>query len=220
MRTETKKNHLKEFATILLGAFFIASALEGFLLVNNLAFGGFGGLSLIIETVFGLPDSRRVIFWGMSLTMLSVAGHRKGEVFLYKSFCAFSMIAFGFPTILIWLRTTFDVNIFDVFSGLPLWMAAIMGGIVLGMGAVFILSVGGSASGPDTLALTLLSPVRHLFKIKHQQLSDRVLMPIIMICFDLGVYIWGLVVFGLDIWEGVFAIITIPLIITIFRKKG
>ena len=214
-----EENYLKGFVSILFGAFLISVALEGFLLVNNLAFGGLGGLSLILENLLGLTNSRRIIFWCMSLTLLSIGGYKRGEMFLYKTFCAFSMVSFGFPTIIEWLNYAFYINPLGMFAELNLAVSAIIGGIILAIGVLCILSAGGSTSGPDTFALIIIPFVRGAMGSKNsQKISYKTLIPIIMASFDVFVYSWGLIVFSVEIWQGVLTMIAIPVTIKVLGK--
>ena len=214
--TKRENNHLKVFGLILFGTLLITTALEGFLLVNNLAFGGVGGLSLIFERLLGLDEgSRRIIFWGISFSLLVMAGHKRGEIFMYKTFCAFSMVSFGFPTFVTWLEATFNLRPLAVFGGLPLALSAIIGGVILGMGVVCIIRAGGSTSGPDTFAYVIIPRLKKHLNKKDRHITDQTLLPIIMIIFDLIVYTGGILIFGLSVWQGIFTIITLPLTIRV-----
>ena len=215
---DEKYKYLKQFGLILFGSFLISIALEGFLLVNNLAFGGVGGLSLILEEVLNIPNSRRIIFWLISFLMLIAVGYKKGEVFLYKTFCAFSMVSFGLPTVVDWLEGTMHIYPFQMFTQLPLELSAILGGVILGIGATFIIKEEGSTSGPDTFAYIVIPSLKKFFKKRGITLTDAVLVPVIMVAFDIVVYTWGLVVFGINVWQGVFTIFVIPTTIGLNMK--
>lgn len=137
-----------QWGSIVLGAFIYSVGLNGFLVANHLAEGGFVGLSLLLLYKLGWPLG--LTFFVLNLPLLIPGWYYFGKRFI--------------------LQTTLGVIAMSVFSQLtarihipthdPL-LAALYAGVITGFGLGMIFRSGATTGGSDIIARL----VRHFFRV-------------------------------------------------------
>lgn len=133
---------VKKYVMIFLGAVLAAVGLEIFLVPNNIIDGGVIGISILLSHLTGVPLSLLVILLNLPFLYL---GYRH----IGKSFCLATM--FGVVALAYW------INFFKPITELTndLFLAAVFGGITVGIGVGLIIRNGGSLDGTEIIAIIL-----------------------------------------------------------------
>ncbi|QQS20437.1 YitT family protein [Candidatus Saccharibacteria bacterium] len=123
----------------MLGSIVTAVGLQFFLLPNHLLDGGVTGLSIITAKLTGLPLGLFLLILNIPFVML---GYRKfGKVFAVYSTIGITTLA---------LLTFFHVD--TGATDVPM-LAAIFGGLIVGLGVGLVIRHGGIIDGADTIAV-------------------------------------------------------------------
>lgn len=152
---------LEEYVGIIFGAVFFAIGYSWFLVPNKIAPGGLAGLGQILYHLFGIPVGIFMIGMNIPLFVLSVI--YLGRSFGFKTF--YGMAITGLLTDLFNLETlhkfglisdlskyTFIVNGHKIYSFLSpndMFLSAIAGSVLLGIGLGIIFKSRGSTGGTD-----------------------------------------------------------------------
>lgn len=136
---------------LLLGAMICSFGIHNIHQRTNITEGGIIGLMLLIE--HWLKVSPAYI-----TPVLDVACYALAIPFLGRTFIKLSIISTAFISGFYKLWECFPPMLPD-FSGLPL-LAAILGGLFVGIGVGIIVRQGGSSGGDDALALTISNALR------------------------------------------------------------
>lgn len=132
---------IKRTALVLLGSVITAVGLQFFLLPNHMIDGGVTGLSIIVARLTNLPLGIFLILFNIPFVWF---GYKK----FGKDFAVFSMI--GIATL---AALTF-VHVPHGFTNVPM-LAAVFGGIVVGIGVGIVVRYGGIIDGADTIAVLI-----------------------------------------------------------------
>lgn len=134
------KDRIKRFINLFLGLFFIAVSFNLFLLPNNLVFGGVSGLSIITKEYFGISPSTFILVLSLLLLVLSfvVLGKEKtrGSILGSLMFPVFTKLTENIPTYL-------------NFETTDLFLCALFGGVLYGLGAGLVFKAGFTTGGTD-----------------------------------------------------------------------
>ena len=142
----TKRNrHLNYFFKYLflfIGSILAAIGLEIFLIPNNIIDGGIVGISIMISHLTGLPLS-------LFLVLLNVP-------FLYLGYKQIGK-TFAISTLFSIVSLAYWVSFFHPIPELThdLFLAAVFGGIIVGLGVGLIIRYGGSLDGTEIIAILL-----------------------------------------------------------------
>lgn len=134
-----KKYLLKDLFLITVGAFIYTFGVNYFFVANRFADGGVAGISIILHYLFSFNIS--ITYFILNVPILILGYFYVGKEFMLK-------------TIFGTLITTIFFRILQDYQG-PMndkLMAAIFGGLLIGIGLGIILVGGGSSGGMDTLA--------------------------------------------------------------------
>jgi len=126
---------------VLLGAGITAVGLQYFLLPNHLIDGGVTGLSIIVARLTGLP-------LGLFLIILNIPFVVLGFKKFGKEFAALSV------TGILALAALTSVHVSRGITDVPM-LAAVFGGIVVGVGVGLVVRYGGIIDGSDTIAVLI-----------------------------------------------------------------
>lgn len=126
---------------ILLGSALAAVGLQFFLLPNHLLDGGVTGVSILGAYIFKVPFAVLLVLFNIPFVYL---GYRK----FGKQFALYSSIG-----ILTLAALTFN-HVDTGFTDVPI-LAAIFGGIFVGIGAGLVIRYGGTIDGTDTVAILI-----------------------------------------------------------------
>lgn len=136
------KDKLKRYIGLLIGLLLIAISFNLFLLPNNIVFGGVSGLSIITKKYFGINPSFFILVMSLLLLILSfvVLGKDKtrGSVLGSLSFPVFTKI-------------TEDIALYLNFETTDLFLCALFGGVLYGIGAGLVFKAGFTTGGTDII---------------------------------------------------------------------
>lgn len=142
----TKKNHflreVNRYFFLFVGSMLAAVGLEIFLIPNRIIDGGIVGISIISSYLSQLPLSVFII--ALNIPFLFLGYKHIGKTFVFSSL--FSILSLS-----VW------VSIFHPIPGLTsdILLAAVFGGIVLGIGVGIIIRYGGSLDGTEMVAIII-----------------------------------------------------------------
>ncbi|WP_094606953.1 hypothetical protein SPSIL_048020 [Sporomusa silvacetica DSM 10669] len=142
----TKRNSnlriLEKYILLFIGSIIAAIGLEIFLVPNNIIDGGIVGISIMVSHVTGLPLS-------LFLVVLNIP-------FLYLGYTQIGK-TFALSTLFSIVSLSYWVSVFHPIPGLTndLFLAAIFGGIIVGIGVGLIIRYGGSLDGTEIVAILL-----------------------------------------------------------------
>jgi uncharacterized membrane-anchored protein YitT (DUF2179 family) len=132
-------DHLKRTVLVIIGAAITAVGLQFFLLPNHLLDGGVTGVSIIASRLSGWPLSIFLILFNLPFVVL---GYRK----FGKEFTLYSILG------IVTLAALTFVHVPQGFIDVPI-LAAVFGGIVVGVGVGMVVRYGGIIDGADTVAV-------------------------------------------------------------------
>ncbi|TKI57230.1 YitT family protein [Brevibacillus antibioticus] len=133
---------LKRVFGILIGASLFSVALEIFLVPNNIIDGGIVGISIITSHLSGIPLG--VFLFVLNLPFLIIGYKQIGKTFALSTLFGVTIMSIG-------------TSLLHPVHGLtddPL-LAAVFGGILLGIGVGLVLRYGGSLDGTEIVAVLL-----------------------------------------------------------------
>lgn len=133
---------LKRVFGILIGASLFSVALEIFLVPNNIIDGGIVGISIITSHLSGIPLG--VFLFVLNLPFLIIGYKQIGKTFALSTLFGVTIMSIG-TTLLHPVKGLTDD---------PL-LAAVFGGILLGIGVGLVLRYGGSLDGTEIVAVLL-----------------------------------------------------------------
>lgn len=137
------KRLLKDFLYIIVGCFLTAAGLVMFTVPNHIAPGGTSGLGTALA-VF-IPLSIGVLTWIVNLPILMMAWKAFGKGVMIKTLVAASVLSFYIDGLTPFLPTFTDNKL----------MAAVLGGILIGIGIGILFLDGMSMGGTDQLSVIL-----------------------------------------------------------------
>ena len=138
------KNHFKDFALIFFGAFILAVGLNCFLIPNNIAAGGAGGVATILHAKLGISVSLVVLL--INAVLFAVSLNAMPKMVFVKSL-------WGVITLTFFLELTSTVSAFTY----DVLLASSFGGVLAGVGVGVVIRYGASTGGSDFLAIILHS---------------------------------------------------------------
>ena len=133
---------LQKYILLFLGSIIAAIGLEIFLVPNNIIDGGVVGISIMVSHVTGLPLS-------LFLVVLNIPFLYLGYVQIGKTFALSTLFSI--------LSLSYWVSVLHPIPGLTndLFLAAIFGGIIIGIGVGLIIRYGGSLDGTEIVAILM-----------------------------------------------------------------
>ncbi|MDF2987134.1 MAG: hypothetical protein K0R50_2644 [Eubacterium sp.] len=141
-RNNQIKREIKRYIFLFIGSILAAVGLEIFLIPNNIIDGGIVGVSIIASYLTKLPLS--IFIFILNVPFLFLGYKQIGKTFVFSSL--FSIISLS-----VW------VSVFHPIPGLTndVLLAAVFGGIVLGIGVGIIIRYGGSLDGTEMVAIII-----------------------------------------------------------------
>lgn len=131
---------LKKYSLLLIGALIAALGLEIFLVPNNIIDGGIVGISIIAGHLTKMPIG--LFTFVLNLPFLFIGYKQIGKTFVITSL--FSITAFSLFIVMLHPVPQLTEDVL---------LAAVFGGIILGVGVGLILRVGGSLDGTEIIAI-------------------------------------------------------------------
>lgn len=133
---------VKKYTFLLIGAILASIGLEIFLVPNNVIDGGIVGISIISSHFTKLPLG--LFIFVLNLPFLVVGYKQIGKTFVLSTLFSVTTLSLG-------------VTILHPIQGITkdILLAAVFGGIILGMGVGLIIRYGGSLDGTEIVAIIL-----------------------------------------------------------------
>jgi len=132
---------LGSYLGIVVGSFIFACGLNYFIVANGLAEGGFTGLALIIHYLTGWPVG--IVILALNIPLLILGVTRWGKVFLLKT-----ILGVLISSIAVDLTSSLALKAPEV----DLFLAALYGGVLTGVGIGLVLRSGATTGGVDIIA--------------------------------------------------------------------
>ncbi|BDD07895.1 membrane protein [Fulvitalea axinellae] len=136
---------VREYSIITVGIMLFVLGWGAFVIPSNISGGGVSGISILVYQVTGIPVSYTYLLANVAL--LAVGIRHVGKAYGLK-------IVYGvlLGSIMFWLVQQFITEpVVD-----ERFMAAIIGGVISGIGAAMVLAQGGSLGGTDILATIIM----------------------------------------------------------------
>ncbi|KAA9007529.1 YitT family protein [Paenibacillus spiritus] len=146
MRKQHSGWHPLRLTVILFGTFLLAFTYFHINYRNHLTEGGFVGLSLLGKYIFGLSPSLSTLL--LDLPVLLIAMALKG-----KGFVGSTVLSAGAFTVFYGWMERYSTLVIDLNGNLPL--AALLSGLLTGLGAGMVLRAGGASGGDDIFAVLI-----------------------------------------------------------------
>jgi uncharacterized membrane-anchored protein YitT (DUF2179 family) len=136
----TKKSLIQRAIFLTMGAILVSVSLEIFLIPNQIIDGGVVGISIILSYLFDIPIG--ILLIALNLPFLYMGYKQIGRTFTLSTFFAVILLAIG----------TTVLHQVDPFTE-NLLLAAVFGGIILGVGVGMVIRFGGSLDGTEIVAI-------------------------------------------------------------------
>ncbi|MCX7970357.1 MAG: YitT family protein, partial [Negativicutes bacterium] len=127
---------------IFIGAMLAAASLEVFLVPNQIIDGGVVGISIMLSYITGWPLGMYVVV--LNLPFLYLGYKHIGRSFALSTLCAVLFLSYWLAVFRPMSRVTDD-----------LFLAAVFGGIIIGLGVGLIIRYGGSLDGTEIVAILI-----------------------------------------------------------------
>ncbi|OUB87339.1 hypothetical protein BK784_30155 [Bacillus thuringiensis serovar medellin] len=151
MRNIQSRQIIKEVFMVLIGSFILAAALYHIHFQNHLTEGGFVGIALFIQNFYDISPSISTVLMDIPIILLCAS-------FLGRKMVGYSFlgsISFG-----VFYSFMENYSPFTVDLSNNLFIAAVVGGTLAGIGLGFILRFGGATGGDDILTIVLSKRTR------------------------------------------------------------
>ncbi|WP_254773002.1 YitT family protein [Paenibacillus sp. NFR01] len=125
---------------LIIGAAMMSVALEIFLVPNHLIDGGITGISIMLSHIFGIPLG--ILLTLLNLPFLIIGYKQIGKTFALSTLFAVILMSIG----------TQLLHPVAPMTGEPL-LAAVFGGVILGVGVGLVVRYGGSLDGTEIVAI-------------------------------------------------------------------
>lgn len=133
---------LKRVIFIIIGAVLMAVALEMFLVPNSIIDGGITGISIILSHLTGFQLG--FFLFVLNLPFLFIGYKQIGKTFALSTLLGIAVMSLA----------TLQFHHVDSFTSNPL-LAAVFGGILLGIGVGLVIRFGGSLDGTEIVAILI-----------------------------------------------------------------
>lgn len=190
-KTNSKEKLLKkpvwiEYLFIIIGTAIMAVAIGSVYSTVNLVTGGFTGIAIIVKGVSGQISGFAIPLWFTNL-MLNIplfvaAAYMKGFKFLKKTMIATFLLS-G------WLYVIPEIKFIEN----DLFLTAVFGGILSGIGLGMVLMVGSTTGGVDLLATLICTKFRHYSIVHVMQVVDAVIILVGAFIFGFNLALYAIV---------------------------
>src|SRR5699024_186268 len=141
-KPETKTHLIQKYIALIVGATLAATAIELFLVQNNIIDGGIIGISLLLNHITNIN-------FGILVFLLNLPFLFFGYIFIVKNFFFSSLFS-----ILILPIIDPRLQVLDAVTTGPL-LATVFGGMLLGAGVLFVIQYGGALDGTEILSILM-----------------------------------------------------------------
>ena len=147
MQKLKQKKILTECINILImlaGAFCLSLAMYMFMLPSKFIPGGVSGLTIIIQTLSGFSASYSMLILNAPLIILAF-------IFLHKEFAIKTTLGIGMTSG--FLAIFRAIKMYEFFNPNEVWLSALAGGVIGGIGIGLLVKGGGSSGGTEVVSL-------------------------------------------------------------------
>jgi uncharacterized membrane-anchored protein YitT (DUF2179 family) len=202
-RKQRLKRELINHLGIIFAAIFFAAGYSWFLLPYNMAPGGVGGISQILNRFFGIPNGIGMVLVNIPLFVLSFVfiGKSFGSKSLYGMFVSSTMtdlISFPMLDKLGLIRNladfTHEVNGIEIYAMLPpeeMFLSAIAGSVLLGLGLGMIFRFRGSTGGTDIPVALIKQKANLSIGTGYYIVETGIIFAVALLLRDPKLMIWG-----------------------------
>lgn len=177
------KSELKNYSYIFIGSLFLAFGVVALFIPNELVTGGTSGMAILGHYIFKLPVGMLMILINAPLLLL-------GTKYFGKHFTIRSIVAIGFTSLCIDLM----IEVLHVKAlSQDVSLAAIFGGIAVGIGLGFILSGHASAGGSTIIAKIVASKTSIKASTVMLFIDMLIIITIAFLFGNVDVALWSLV---------------------------
>ncbi len=151
IKMNKKWQSVLDFSMIVLGTLIMGFAFSVFLEPNNISTGGFSALAMVVNTLFenfgikGIPTS--AIYLVLNIGLYAFALKTLGKKFAIKALVGILSFSLGMQIF----------NMIDFGITYELFVSAIFGGAIMGVGVGLVVRFGGSTGGSDMIACIIKS---------------------------------------------------------------
>jgi uncharacterized membrane-anchored protein YitT (DUF2179 family) len=202
-RKQRIQKEIKNYLGIILASVFFAIGYSWFLLPYNMAPGGVAGLSQIVKAFFGIPNGITMILINIPLFVISFVfiGKSFGSKSLYgmlvsalmTDLLSFPMLAkFGLISDI--ARYTHLVNGRIIYAMLPpedIFLSAIAGSVMLGLGLGLIFRFRGSTGGTDIPVALIKQKANLSIGTSYYIVETGIILAVALFLGDPKLLIWG-----------------------------
>ena len=144
---------LRTYGLMTVGALITAFGLDAFLIPNKIAAGGVSGLSTIIHytalNLWGVAIPVGTMMLGFNVALLAIAAWRRGWRYAGRSIYGTVLLSVFIDGIA-WMWPTLNLAPHDAL------LAALYGGVIVGLGLGLVFKAGGNTGGTDIVAQLLV----------------------------------------------------------------
>lgn len=133
------KRHIKNIFFIAIGAFIFSFGLNYFIIANQLAEGGFTGIALLLNYIFGWSPSLVILILNIPVFII-------GWIKLGRNTMLYTIFGILFVSLFLWLTSGFQSSLDD------LLLVSLYAGVTIGLGLGIIFRFGGTSGGIDIIA--------------------------------------------------------------------
>ena len=178
-----KNNWLMDFAIFLLGATIFAIAFNLFLLPNNIAV-GFSGLSVIVNSIWGIKPS---IFLFISYIFLGILS------FVFLGFHSTKKAVIGSMIYPLLVELTSYMSPYFNFKGIEKIVLVFMGALATGFGSGLVYKVGYSTGGTDIINMLISKLIKRPIGSCHI-ISNAFIIGLGYLTFGISTVIYSIIV--------------------------
>lgn len=143
------KSFLIDILTYIIGAFIFATAVTTLISANKISPGGFTGIATLLNYLFSLPSG--ITLFVLNIPVLILGFIKFGGLFIFKTTLATFSASFALTV------TDFTLPAFEIDTVL----AAVFGGLLMGLGISLIMLRGATTGGVDIIAKLVNKRFRH-----------------------------------------------------------
>lgn len=133
------KHHIKNIFFIAIGAFIFSFGINYFIIANQLAEGGFTGIALLLNYIFGWSPSLVILILNIPVFII-------GWIKLGKNMMLYTIFGILFVSLFLWLTSGMHSTLDD------LLLVSLYAGVTIGVGLGIIFRFGGTSGGIDIIA--------------------------------------------------------------------
>lgn len=142
LETINQKYKVKRYIQFCLGALLIAISYNVFIAPNDIVPGGIGGIAIILNDLFKIPNSVTILITALILLTISyfTLGKEKTKASILGSLF--------YP---LFVQLTEHINVWLEFNTNDILLATVFGGVVYGLGAGMVFKAGFTTGGTDII---------------------------------------------------------------------